>query len=132
MVEEYKDVCREGSDAAKAPATDHLSGDFSEEALDQVEPRRGSRGEVQMKTRMAFEPGEHFGMFVSGGVVTDEMNIKLSGHLTVYLAQESEPFLMAMTSGSVREDLAGEIVQCGKQSDRTMAVVIVVWVWTWP
>jgi hypothetical protein len=62
---------------------------------------------------------------VSGGVVADEMNIKLSGHLTVYLSQESEPFLMAMTSGSVSEDLAGQIIQCSKQSDRSMAVVIV-------
>ncbi len=73
---------------------------------------------------MAFEPSQHFGMFVSGGVVADEVNIS-SAATSDHLAQEAEPFLMAMTAGGVSEDFAREIVQCGEQSDRSMAVVIV-------
>jgi hypothetical protein len=109
MVEESKDVCHQGSDTAKAPATNHLSGDFSEEAFDEIKPGRGSWGEMQMKPRMTFEPSEHFGVFVSGGVVADQVHVKLGGHLALYLAQEGEPFLMAMTPGGVREQLRGDV-----------------------
>ena len=65
MVKEGKDVRHEGSDAAKAPATNHLSGNFAEEAFHKVEPRRRSRGEVQMNPGMAFEPRQELAMFMS-------------------------------------------------------------------
>jgi hypothetical protein len=115
MVKENKDVCHQGADTAKAPATNHLSGDFSEEAFDQLEPGGGSWGEMQMKARMTFEPSEHFGVFVSGGVVADQVHIKLVRHLALDLAQEGEPFLMAMTPGGVRAGFSGEIIQGGKE-----------------
>ena len=52
---------------------------------------------MQMKAGMALKPGDDLGMFVSGVVVADDVNIKLGGDLSVDLAQEGQPLLMAMT-----------------------------------
>ena len=43
----------------------------------------------------------------------------------VDLAQEGQPLLIAMARGGVSKDLARGIVQSGKQSDRSVTVVIV-------
>ena len=81
--------------------------------------------QVQMKAGMTLEPGDDLGMFVGGVVVADDVNIKLGGHLSVDLAQEGQPLLMAMTRGGMSEDLARKIVEGGKQRDRSVTVVIV-------
>ena len=80
---------------------------------------------MQMKAGMTLKPGDDLEMFVSGVVVADDVNIKLSGHLAVDLAQEGQPLLMAMTPGGVSKYFAREIVEGSKQSDRSVAVVIV-------
>ena len=98
---------------------------FAKEALDQVEPGRGGWGQVQMEAGMTLEPGDDLGMFVSGVVVADDVNIQLGGDLALDLAQEGQPLLMAMTSGGMSKDLARQIVEGGKQGDRSVTVVIV-------
>ena len=80
---------------------------------------------MQMKAGMTFKPGDDLGMFMSGVVVADDVNIKVGGHLSVDLAQEGQPLLMAMARGGMSKDLAREIVQSGKQSDRSVTVIIV-------
>ena len=80
---------------------------------------------MQMKAGMTLKPGDDLGMFVRGVVVADEVNIKLGGDLPVDLAQEGQPLLMAMTRGGMGKDLAREVVQGGKQGDRSVTVVIV-------
>ena len=80
---------------------------------------------MQMKAPMTFKPGDDLGMFVSSVVVADDVNIKFSGHLSVDLAQEGQPLLMPMTRGGMSKDFAREIVEGGKQSDRSVTVVIV-------
>ena len=52
-------------------------------------------------------------------------NIKLGGELPVDLAQEGQPLLMAMTGGGMSKDLAREIVQGGKQGNRSVTVIVV-------
>ena len=55
-------------DRAEDAAADALAGHFGKEVLDRVEPRGRGRGEVEGPARMARQPGQHFGMFVSGVV----------------------------------------------------------------
>ena len=43
-------------DAVKDAAQDGILGDQAEEALDQIDPGRRSRREVEMEARVAFEP----------------------------------------------------------------------------
>ena len=80
---------------------------------------------MQMKEGMALKTGNDFGMFVSGVVVADEVDIELGGNLGLDLAQEGQPLLMAMTRGSMSKDFAREIVQGGKQGHSYVTVVIV-------
>ena len=125
MIKEAENVCHQRSDAAKAARADDFAGNLAKEALDQVEPGRGGWGQVQMEAGMTLEPGDDLGMFVSGVVVADDMNIQLGGDLALDLAQEGQPLLMAMTSGGMSKDLAREIVEGGKQGDRSVTIVIV-------
>lgn len=125
MIKEAENVCHQGADTAKTARANHLAGNFPKEAFDQVEPGRGGWRKVQMKAGMMLKPGDDLGMFVSGVVVADDVNIKLGGHLSVDLAQEGQPLLMAMTGGGMSKDLAREIVQGGKQGNRSVTVIVV-------
>jgi hypothetical protein len=125
MIKEAENVCHQRSDAAKTARANHFTRDFAKEALDQVEPGRGGWGNVQMEGGMTLEPGDDLGMFVSGVVVADDMNIQLGGDLALDLTQEGQPLLMAMTPGGMSKDLAREIVEGGKQGDRSVTIVIV-------
>ena len=78
-----------------------------------------------MKAGMTLKRGDDLGMFVSGVVVADDVNIKLGGDLALDLAQEGQRLLMAMMRGGMSKNLAREIVECGKQSDSSVTVVIV-------
>ena len=80
---------------------------------------------MHMKAGMTLKPGDDLGMFVSGVVVADDVNIKLGGDLALDLAQEGQPLLMAMTRGGMSKNLAREIVESGEQGDRSVTVVIV-------
>ncbi len=71
----------EVGDAAKHAAADGILGDQPEEALDLVEPRGGSRREVEMKARMAFQPCFDLGMLVGGIVVDHQMEGRALGVL---------------------------------------------------
>jgi hypothetical protein len=125
MIKEAENVCHQGPDSAKTARVNHLAGNFTKEAFDQVEPGRGGWRKMQMKAGMALKPSDDLGMFVSGVVVADDVNIKLGGDLVVDLAQEGQLLLMAMARGGMSKDLAREIVQGGKQGDRSVPVVIV-------
>jgi hypothetical protein len=78
-----------------------------------------------MKAGMTLEPDDVLGMFVSGVVVADDVNIKLGGDLALDLAQEGQLLLMAMTRGAMSKNLAREIVECGEQGDGSVTIVIV-------
>ena len=78
---------------------------------------------MHMKAGMTLKPGDDLGMFVSGVVVADDVNIKLGGDLALDLAQEGQPLLMAMTRGGMSKDLAREIVEGRKQGHRSVTVV---------
>ncbi len=66
----------EVGDGVEHAATDALSGDLGEEALDQVEPRRRGRREINVVARMPDQPRLDLGMLVGGIVVGDQMDIE--------------------------------------------------------
>jgi hypothetical protein len=67
----------------KAATSDALLGQITKPTFDQVQPRAGSRGEVQMEARMTFQPGFHARVFVGAAVVDDQMQFRFSGCLGV-------------------------------------------------
>jgi hypothetical protein len=50
-----------------------LPGQLGEETFNRVEPGSRGRGEVEMETRVPFEPGAHLGMLVGRIVVDDQV-----------------------------------------------------------
>ena len=114
----------EVGDAAKHAAADGIGGDQPEEALDLVEPRGGSRREVEMKARMAFQPCFDLGMLVGGVVVDHQMEVEGSGRVAVDAPQEAQEFLVTMARHALADDLAGGDIERGKQ--RRCAVALVV------
>ena len=73
---------------------------------------------------MTLGPGGGPGVLVGRVVIADEVKLELRGRLSVDLAQEAEPLLMARARGGVGKDLAGKVVQGGKESHRPMPIVI--------
>jgi hypothetical protein len=124
MIQKAEDVGDQGCDAAKAAGADDLAGDFAKEAFHQIKPGGRSGNEMDMEAAMTFEPGGDFGVLVRGIVVANDVNFQLGGDFLIDLAQEGQPFLMAMARGSVGEHLAGKVVQGGKEGHRSMPVVV--------
>ena len=80
---------------------------------------------MDVKTGIALKPGGDFGVLMSGIVVADDVKLEFGSDLLVDSEQEGEPLLMAMARGGVSKYLAGKVVQSGKESHRSMPVVVV-------
>jgi hypothetical protein len=64
----------EVDDRMKGAALEAMFRQFSEEAIDRVEPRARGRREVEGETQMAVEPGTHLGVLVGGVIVEDDVD----------------------------------------------------------
>lgn len=62
-------------DAGKGAAPDTLHRSLGEEALDEVEPLRAGRRQVEMEAWMLREPGLHHGRLVRSVVVEHEVDV---------------------------------------------------------
>jgi hypothetical protein len=91
---------------------------ISKEAFHQIRPGGRGGNEVEVKPGMTLGPSGGPGVLVGRLVIADEVKLELRGRLSVDLAQEAEPLLMAMARGGVGKDLAGKVVQGGKESHR--------------
>src|SRR5579859_7943812 len=60
-------------DGAEDAAAQPVLREVTKEALHHSEPRRTGGREVHVKARMSFQPPLHFGMFVSGVVISDQV-----------------------------------------------------------
>ena len=67
--------------ALEDAAADAVVGDLGEEAFDEIEPGGGGRGEVQVHTPMADEPGLDVRVLVGGVVIDDEVEGEALGRL---------------------------------------------------
>ena len=85
-------------------------GELAEPALNQVQPRRRGRGEMQVEPLVAIQPAFNVGMVVRGVVVQNQMHSKMFGHLVVDSAEELEEFLVPMPGQALPDHNSGEHV----------------------
>src|ERR1700712_3516655 len=84
-------------DTFEDASADALSGDFAEEALDEIEPGGRRWDEVEVKARMACQPGHDIGVLVGRVIVGDQVQIEFGRGVAVDFAEEPNEFLMAVT-----------------------------------
>src|SRR5665647_3581334 len=73
---------------------------------------------------MLGQPLLNFWMFVRGVVVCNQMQRFVLGRLAVYLPEKLQPLDVAMTLLALRNNLAIEHVECGKQRGPRVARVV--------
>src|SRR5271157_4977449 len=112
-------------DALEDAAPDALACDLGEEALNEVQPGRRSRNEVQLEAWMPLQPRLNFLCLVRRVVVDDEMEIEMLGYGPVDLLQEPDEFLGAMAGQTFAKDLPGFHVQSSEQRCCAVALVVV-------
>ena len=105
-------------------AFDLLLAEQRKPALDQIEPRGGSRREVQMKPRVAREPPPHARRLVRAVVVQDQMDVEVRRHLGIDRVEELQELLTPMTPMPFADDLARGDVERGEQCGRAVAHII--------
>ena len=70
------------------------------------------------------EPGTDFGMFVSGVVIDDEMDVEVARHTAIDLTQESEELLMTVARFTACDDFPGGDIESREQSGRAVPFVV--------
>ena len=93
-------------DALEDAAPDALACDLGEEALNEVQPGRRSRNEVQLEAWMPLQPRLNFLCLVRRVVVDDEMEIEMLGYGPVDLLQEPDEFFGAMAGQTFAKALS--------------------------
>jgi hypothetical protein len=93
---------------------DALGGQLAEPALDQVEPGRARRGEVEMEARVSGrgEPHHDVCVGVRPVVVDDEMEVQLGRVAPVEPTQVGEELLVQMSGVALADDRAFEQPRC--------------------
>lgn len=91
-------------------AAEPLGGELGEPALDEIEPTRIGRREVQGEARMAYQPALDRGRLVGRGIVDDQVYAEVCGHRLVDDAEEPVELLGALVCDEVGDDLAGRDV----------------------
>ena len=61
------------------------------------------------------QPGFHFGMFVCGVIIDDEMHIEILGHAGIDVSQEGEELLMSVASLALGDHFTVGDIERGKQ-----------------
>jgi hypothetical protein len=80
---------------------------------------------MEVEARPGSEPGTHFGMFVRGVVVDDEVDIEGRRDIGLDMLEKGEKLLVAMSCAKLREDSAIGKVQACEQGRRAMPDAIV-------
>jgi hypothetical protein len=109
------------ADVAASPQG--LVGELGKPALDQVEPGRVRRREVQAVARMLFQPAPDGGGRMDGRVVDDDVDVQLRGDLLIHTVEKAAKFGRALFRIALPNDLACRDVQRGKQVRRAMTAV---------
>ena len=115
QVDEDTDVGLELLDGSVNTSLDLLSGEFSEPALDLIDPRRGSRRKVDMIVRPSGEPRLDLGCLVGGVVVHDDMNIEPFRDLSIDLFEEFQELDCPVALVAFADDEPRGDIERGKQ-----------------
>ena len=97
------------------PALDLLFGKHGKPALHQIEPRAASGSEVQMKAGALCKPAMNQRGFVSTIVVQYQMDLKMSGDLSIDGVKEATKFYRSVSAMQLTNDLAALGIQSSKQ-----------------
>lgn len=98
---------------------------WGEPALDLVNPRRGSRREMDMIVRPAAEPRFDLGCFVSGVVVHEDMDIDRFTDVSVDLFEKIQELDCPVAFVAFAYDESRGDIERGKQRDCTMPHIAV-------
>jgi len=124
MVKEAIDIGNELGNALKTAQPDDFSSNLPKEALDQIEPGSRCWGKMEVNALFAGQPSFDGWMFVRGVVVANDVDRLVSRNAAIDLFQEGKPLVVAMPTGRVSQNLAAEIVECGKERYRSVPIVV--------
>src|ERR1700737_1779176 len=79
---------------------------------------------MHVEAGMAVEPSTDRGMLMGGVIVGNDVDVEIGRGLVIDGFEKGEPLLMAMARRQSRDQLALEIVERGKQSQRAVPHVI--------
>ena len=125
MLHELVDSGDQIPDAAEAAATDGPLSNRSKPAFHLIEPGRIGGRVVDVETWPGGEPDAHFGVFVGGVVVHDQVHVQLRWNSRIDPFEKAEKLLMAVARLAVGEDGSGGDVESGKERGGAMADIIV-------
>ena len=108
------DSVNEFLDVTEDTAPQTILRQIAEEAFYHVQPGTASRGKVNSEARVPAQPALHFGMFMGGVVVHNEVDHFLERRDLIDHAQEAEPLLMPVTVVAHGDYAAIERVESGK------------------
>ena len=72
-------------------------GEFGEEPLHEIQPRRRSGREVEVHARVFGEPGPNGRVLVGSIVVENDVDVEFGQNGTLHLSQESQEILVPVT-----------------------------------
>src|ERR1043166_9929065 len=121
---EFVDGRTQSRNALEGATANALVGELAKPAFDEIQPRRGGWGEVQVKARMLGQPVLHLGMLVRPVVVQNHMDAQLSRDALIDLAQELAELDVAMPREAGTDHRALDGVQSGKQRRGAIALVV--------
>jgi hypothetical protein len=98
---------------------------LGEEALDQIEPGRTGRREVEMEPPVLGEPCLHLRRFVRPVVVEHEMQIEVLLHASVDPPQEADELFRPVTRLAFADDETTLHIEGSEQRRGAMALVVV-------
>lgn len=110
--------------ALKDPSPEAVHCEITEEAFNHVEPGSTCRGEVDVKSRIPFEPSFNLFMFMSGVVITNNMDVLSFGNVVSNQVEKANPFLVTMLLHTGADDFSTERVHRRKQRGRAISLVI--------
>lgn len=125
MIDPFCDSLLQFGNVVEDAAAYLLASDLGEEALNQIEPGRRCRDEVQLEARMALEPALYSRRLVRGVVVGDQVEVEIGEGFSVDLLQKLEEFPGAMARHAFADDLACRHIERRKQGCRAVTFIVV-------
>jgi len=86
MFDEGIDLVHELFDVGERASANGFLRDDPKPALDLVEPRGVCRGVMDMEPRAPGQPGLNLGMFMSGVVVHNQVDVEFGGYIGIDMA----------------------------------------------
>ena len=116
--------CNEISDADEGAAPYPLPGQFSKPALDEIQPTRTGRNEVEHKAWMPLQPFLHLGMFMGTVVIQHHVQFHFGGKFRIQAFQEFKELLMTMSGVTLPYYFSLRQFKCGKERRGAIALVV--------